>query len=178
MKTADLTPEELQAGVLDLLNTVLDQWTRQFDVLEKRGNLKQLCVKFFQYGEGLEAIEATYKQLCGLFERLNKQVLPAMMEKEGIDKLQIPEVARSFYPLDKYSAAIGENKDATFKWLRSVGAGDLIIETVHAQTLAAFLKDKLINENVSPPEGTCTLHQYKIIGMSKYTPKNQKGAKK
>ena len=91
-------------------------------------------------------------------------------EADDLDLIRIPELARSFYPQTKYSAKVAD-KDKLAEWLREIGQDALITETVNSSTLAGFLKERLLEEGIDPPEEFVQLTTYKAIGSSKYAPK-------
>lgn len=168
--------EDLASISFELARFHLDkfilQWAEIINQAETK-NLKELCVLWNRLDEEYTVIDTSRKVLLAIFDKLNEQILPEAFENAGIDKIAIPELAHSFYPLTKYSASItkGEN-NAAMQWLKENGLGSLVTETVHRGTLAATLHDRLINEGKDPPD-CMTLTKYQIISSSKYTPKGK-----
>ena len=146
----------------------------QLDDDEKRQDIASLCTSFQNLSDAYDQIEELRKSLYNLKDWTSKKLIPEALDRMGLDKVQVPELARSYYPLDKYSASIkdGQKEDA-FEWLRARGAGSLIIETVNAQTLAVYLKDVIVKEGADAPE-CMNFSTYQITGSSKYTPKEKK----
>ena len=104
---------------------------------------------------------------------MDKFILPTKFDASDLDLIRIPELARSFYPTTKYSAKTLD-KEELMKWLRDLGQDALISETVNSSTLAGFLKERMLEEGIDPPEEIVQLTTYKSIGSSKYTPKEGK----
>lgn len=161
--------ESIVLGVNALLERLIAQTDQKFAKLEKSGSLTDLCVAFFHFCETYEQIDALRKKLYHLLDAIDKVTIPEAFVKEGVDKIAIPELEHSFYPLDKYSASM-KDKEEAFKWLRSNGMSELITETCNAGTLAARIKEMVLTEGKDPPE-CIDFKSYKITGMSKYKPK-------
>lgn len=153
------------------LDVLVDQWKKIVDELEKSDDLNRLCVNLFHLNQQYEEINLLRKKMGELYDRMNEGIVPKAFEDAGCDKFAIPELARSFYPLPKYSASIVDNEKA-LAWLRKNGMESLIYETVNRQTLAATLRGRLVDEGKDPPE-SMKLEKYVIVGSSKYTPKGK-----
>lgn len=141
----------------------------------KGASLKDACVAYFELKKAYDGLEAQRKKLYSQLDFLSKSVIPEKFEDEGIDKLQIPEVEHSFYPLRKMTASLvaGEDgtKEAAMKWLRENGLGELISETVNAGTLASAIKSMIEETAKEPPAGVVKVNTYSTVGFSKYKPK-------
>lgn len=162
-------------NLISSLIVIVNEWSNVLDRVKDTKDLKELCTLWLRFNEQYDAIDEQRKRLLILFDQLNEGILPGAFEEQGIDKIAIPELGRSFYPLDKYSATIAKNRFEEAKvWLIEKGLQALITETVNRQTLAATLRGRLVEEGLDPPE-CMTLEKYQIIGSSKYTPK--KGGK-
>ena len=132
--------------------------------------LNEGAVLYFQLKEAYTELDTARKMMYKRLDYMNKAAIPEMLERMGIDKIQVPEIARSFYILTKSSASMID-KDAGFKWLRERGDGALITETVSAGTLSSYMKDLITNEGIDPPDDIFRFSTYNTTGMSKYTPK-------
>jgi len=157
------------ASALLTLNRINDSWQFKTELAQASNSLKRICVLYYAMCEEYEKIDSIRKQLYHKLDKLDKEIIPKMFEDQEIDKIAIPEVAHSFYPLDKYSASIVDKTEA-FKWLKKHKLGSLITETVNSGTLAATLRGRLEEEGLDPPE-CMKLNKYQITGMSKYNPK-------
>ena len=136
----------------------------------KKDGLSPAAVYYFELRTAYDAMDAARKTVYKHMDFMSKSVIPEMMTAQGIDKFQVPEIGRSFYPLTKYSASMID-KEKGYGWLKDRGAGSLIGQTVSASALAAYFKDLSLEENVEPPEDIFKFGSYTITGMSKYTPK-------
>lgn len=132
--------------------------------------LAQQCTHYLYCKQGYDTLKKSLTEIQKKVDKLSKVTIPESMDDAGVDMLRIPEVATSFYPLVKYSASMLD-KVAGFQYLRDNNAGALITETVNASSLSAYLRDRILNEGVEPPEEVFKFGLYKITGMSKYTPK-------
>jgi len=71
--------------------------------------------------------------------------------------------------MTRASAAAGR-KDALFEALRAAGYGDLVYETVNANSLSAFVKEQTTeNDDVLPPwlDGLVTVFEKTTVGVRK-----------
>jgi hypothetical protein len=116
------------------------------------------------------SLDKTVKMLYAVKDLLDKTVVPAKMEADGVDMVRVPELARSFSKQTKYSASFID-KEKGFEWLRDIGQGDIIQETVNAGTLASFCRNLILEQGVDPPEDVVKVTTYDAIGINKYTPK-------
>lgn len=124
----------------------------------------------FVLKEAYAQLDAATKQLYAIRDLLDKTIVPTKMDAEGVDMVRVPEIARSFSKQNKMSASLID-KEKGFEWLRSIGQGDIIQETVNAGTLAAFVRNMIIEEGVDPPEDVVKVNTYNTTGINRYTPK-------
>jgi hypothetical protein len=69
-----------------------------------------------------------------------------------------------------FAQAVSGNKDELFKSLRSEGYGDLVYETVNANSLSAFVKEQiLINDDKLPDwlDGLVNIYEKTTVGIRK-----------
>lgn len=161
-------PSSLDVACIGL-NALIDKWRKNIDIIQRSGGLSEMCMHFLRLDEEYTEIDNLRKELYKLLDGLDKTILPELFEKAGVDKIAVPEVERSFYLVPKYSASILD-KEAGYQWLRDNGMESMIGETVNAGTLAAYLRARLIDEGLDPPD-SMKLNSYKTIGSSKYKPK-------
>ena len=133
-------------------------------------NYPRVFTIFAQMGEANKRLEAARQKFGKVYEIMNKADVPNLFEALGTDIFRVPEIGRSFYPNTMYSATILD-KEAAFDWLRANGGGELIQPTVNAGTLKSFVRTKLDEEGVEPPDDVIKFSSYQVIGSSKYTPK-------
>lgn len=132
-----------------------------------------VATMLFRFKSIYEDMDKSSKRIYHVKERLSKGVLPERMKDEGLDMLRVPELARSFSHQTKMSASFLD-KELGFKWLRDIGQGDIIQETVNASTLTSFVRNMILEEGVDPPEDVVAVNTYSEIGITKYTPKEGK----
>jgi hypothetical protein len=131
---------------------------------------QDIALGMFSVAEAHDAIEDIKSRLYGVKNALDKHVLPQRLEAQGLDMIRVPSVARSFSIRNNMSATMVD-KTKGFAWLREIGQGDIIQETVNAGTLAAFCRNLLLESGIEPPEGAVALRPYKSISVVKYRPK-------
>lgn len=116
------------------------------------------------------ALDRAAKRLYHVKDKLEKHTMPTRMDAMGVDMIRVPEIARSFSRQPKMSASFVD-KEKGFQWLRDIGMGDVIQETVNAGTLTAFVRNMMLEEGIDPPEDVVKVSQYYSTGINKYTPK-------
>ena len=156
--------------VVDAIDNLREWLVREIDSAIHDGDVKRAFVAFDAMREANSAMDTARVAFGKAFETYNKSTMPEFLDKLGTDMLRVPELSRSFYTIIQHSASV-QNKDAAFDWLRSNGGESLIQPTVNASTLKSFLKSKLEEDGVEPPEDAIKLNSYRIIGSSKYTVK-------
>lgn len=161
MKLAEIT-----AALVETAKTIEDYIER----IRRDGQAKDIMVTYFHLYEDYKALDEAAKAIYHLKDKMDKFLVPEALENLGTDKMQIPDVARSFYINTKWSASIID-KERGFEYLRANGAGSLISETVNAGTLASYAKDLMVNEGRDLPEDIFKVTTYRTTGMSRYTPK-------
>lgn len=119
-----------------------------------------------------EALDTQIKALYHIKDKLDKKIVPEFFERlrSEDDIVRVPEIGRSFSVNEKTSATFID-KDVGYAWLREIGQGDLIQETVNAGTLSAFVRNRQLEEGLDPPEDIVKVSIYKTTSINKYTPK-------
>lgn len=156
--------------VADAISTLCEWLQREIDTAIKDNDVKRAFISFDAMREANATMDAARVAFGRTFETYNKSTMPEFLDKLGTDMLRVPELSRSFYTIVQHSASV-QNKDAAFDWLRNNGGESLIQPTVNASTLKSFVKTKLEEEGVEPPEDAIKMNSYRIIGSSKYTVK-------
>ena len=148
----------------ELLNSP-DKW-----VEGKPDSIVDHLVYYKRLNDVYARFDAARKAAYAGFDSQRKHILPMRFTDEEVDGIRVPEVATSFYVNTKYSAKMVD-REKGYEWLRANGLEELITETVNAGSLAAAMKSRLLEEGMDPPEGVIDLTAYKMMGMSKYTPR-------
>ncbi len=151
------------------LQKLADQTQELFDQ-NKTGELAPHLVNYQQIKDAYDALDKARKALYHVIDLQNKGVLPERFAALEIDKVRVPQIGRSFYPLVKMSASFVD-RDKGYEWLRSVGMEGLITETVNSSALTAHVKDMIDNHGIEPPDDIVKVNTYSTIGSSKYNPK-------
>lgn len=138
--------------------------------LEKAADMAQVLVHYQTTKELYAELDSARKTLHHRIDGMEKAGIPKMMEAQGVDKVAVPEIKRSFYVLTKHSASMVD-KLLGMEWLRGNDLGETISETVNAGTLAKVLKEYILETGKEPPEDAFKLTKYNTIGSSKYNPK-------
>lgn len=131
-----------------------------------------IAIALFSLKEAYSKLDETTKRLYHVHNTLDKNVLPERLIEADLDAIRVPEIARSFSLRDNTTASMLD-KERGFEWLRSIGQGDLIQETVNAGTLASFCRNMLLEQGVEPPADIIKVNTYKSVSINKYTPKGK-----
>lgn len=132
--------------------------------------LAEMCGVWLELKETAERLETLRKSVNSAVANLGTVRIPEAMDQAGVDKIQVPELKRSFYPLTKWNARMKDTQ-AAMAWLRENDGDDLIRETVHARSLATWLKERLLEQGLEAPEEVFQFRSYKTTGSSRYTPR-------
>lgn len=87
-----------------------------------------------------EAMEDQLKVINKEFDFLRITKIPATMEEEGIDRINVTGIGRVSLTADMHVSVKAEKKAAFFEWLRDNGRGDLLQENINPSTLKATVK--------------------------------------
>lgn len=155
--------------------TALHEATQDyFAQLVAGGDFVALLTAYYQLKSKYDDLDEARKLIYNMVDNLNKSVIPLKFDAIGTDKIQVPEIKKSFYPLTKYSASIPDGKKPeAYEWLRERDLGAIITETVNAGTLSNTLQTFITDTGIDPPEELFKLTSYKTTGMSNYTPKKK-----
>lgn len=128
----------------------------------------------FGLADGLKELKEYKRRLDNELKYVNEQI-SAIEEK--LAEMMIAEEMQNFtrngqmfFLQNKiYASAIPERKEELFTWLKENGYGDLVYETVNANSLAAFVREQL-EEADELPEGLeelVNVHEKTTVGMRK-----------
>ena len=103
------------------------------------------------------ALRTEYRALKDKIEKLELEVndlsynlIPTLFDAQQVKTIKIDGVGR--VTVNQRWVASMKDKEAGMNWLRSTGNNGLIIETVNAQTLAAFAKTQALEGKPLPEE--------------------------
>jgi hypothetical protein len=124
--------------------------------------------------DGLKELKEYKKRLEEQLKDVNEQI--ALME-ERLAEMMIAEEMQNFtrnglifYLSTKiYASAVADRKEELFAWLKENGYGDLVYETVNANSLAAFIREQLEEVEELPEELAKLVNVYEktTVGMRK-----------
>ena len=132
--------------------------------------IKQMVSEFWRIKNTHDDLKKLVTRIYNVVNALDKGVLPARFEDEGVDLIRVPELSRSFSVRTNTSASMLD-KEGAIEWLRELGHGDLVQETVNAGTLASFCRNLVLEQGIEPPEELIKVNTYNSIGSNKYNPK-------
>ena len=81
---------------------------------------------------------------------LSQETIPTLFTNQNVKTITIPGVGRTSINV-RWSATM-LNRERAFAWLRSNDSGGMIIETVNAQTLGAFAKERILEGKPLPTD--------------------------
>lgn len=147
--------EELKADTLAVIEQVArthNFWvgrTSELTVASNPNELAEQCTIF-------EILDAATDKLDDILTKLNalKAYYSNKLLIKGFETLGVPA---QFVGNKEYVSAVRitgsfTDKAAGFDWLREIGEEGMIVETVHSQTLSAFIKRYVEEEVKTPPE--------------------------
>lgn len=128
----------------------------------------ELADKLKSAKEEKKSLDAQIKEVNATIDELDKELSDAMAEAE-LDKFT--RNGSTFYLNTRlFASAQAGRKDALFSALREQGYGDLIQETVNANTLASFIKEQKTQNNDEIPawlEGVVNSYEKVSVGIRK-----------
>lgn len=163
---------KIRAATVNIADWELD--TDNLDKIVDQVELNEACQYYAHLKKAYSELDDARKKVFHHLDKLNKAVIPAKLEEAGLEdgiKVRISDdVGYTFRVQTQYSAK-QKDREALYAWLRDRGDGELITETVNANTLASYLKNVMLEEGVEVPSDMAELTTYEITGMTKYTPK-------
>lgn len=97
------------------------------------------------------AIEADLKNANAEFDVLRFELVPEKMDEDGVERVSYDGVGRvSLTPDLRVNTPAGA-KPNLFKWFKSHKLSDLIVPTVNASTLKAWVKQRMKEGKELPP---------------------------
>lgn len=113
--------------------------------------LTELILEMKQLQEDLDAIKEAEKQVRDRYDKLRLFEIPAAMAGDGDVRSITGEFGRVTLTTDLGVKVLG-SKEQLHQWLIDDGNGALIVPTVNAQTLKAFIKEQMVNGAVIPDD--------------------------
>ncbi|MBS3969645.1 MAG: hypothetical protein KGZ94_05965 [Clostridia bacterium] len=114
-----------------------------------------------------KALEGELKSNNAEMEAVGDELSQAMLDEEMANFVRGGQM---FYLTTKiFASADKERKQELFQWLKQNDYGDMVQETVNANTLAAFVRE-ILNENDRLPddlEQLVSVHEKTLVAMRK-----------
>lgn len=128
----------------------------------------------FSLANRLQKLKEHKKQLVAETKSVNAEIEEVETQLAGLmvdqEMQNFTRNGQMFYLQTKiYASAVPERKSELFAWLKENGYGDLVYETVNANSLAAFVREQL-EEADELPEGLeelVNVHEKTTVGMRK-----------
>jgi hypothetical protein len=130
----------------------------------------QIAEFYFHLDMAYEGTDTARKRVYHVVDMFNKFIIPTRLRDSGMDLIRVAAVARSFSVVTKTSATLLD-KEKGFEWLRQIGQGDVIQETVNAGTLSALCRNLVLDQGIDPPPDIVNMRSYDTTSMTKYKPK-------
>lgn len=97
--------------------------------------------------------EKQMEQYKSLVHRIAIGPLAKLMEDAELDFFNVPGIGSLEYGIEVYPSYLKADTEAVFDWLRKIGDGHLIKETVHHKTLQGWAVSYLSDaDNEAPPD--------------------------
>ena len=131
--------------------------------------------KIFDLAEQLLALRADKEHLEERLEKLKKYI--EEVEYKLSDAMALEEVRNftragmTFYLTTKtYASAVKDIKDDLYSALNERGFGDLVYQTVNANSLSAFVREQIAENNNTLPDwlnGLISIYEKTSVGVRK-----------
>ncbi len=129
--------------------------------------LFQLADRLKGLKEQKKQLEDTLKDINAAIEETNEKMVQIMTQQE----IQNFNRAGQLFYLNTrtFASPAAGQQEALYSWLKENGYGDLVKETVYSQTLSAFIKELLEEDDELPEELQKLVNVYEktIVGVKK-----------
>jgi len=100
----------------------------------------------------LDDLDTERKALVTEYDAIRKYALPDRMDEEGVSNATIKGVGRVHIRADVFANIPAAHREMAYDWLRGMGHGGIIKETVHSGTLKALMKSLIKEGGDLPPD--------------------------
>lgn len=122
------------------LDLLIERAARDTAEAVQQNDIPTAVTWFHQFRETVRDLQSRMSILQAHVDGLSQEVLPTMFTNQSVKTIKVDDVGRVTIN-NRWSASMID-KQAGMDWLRATGNEGLIIETVNAQTLGAFGKDR------------------------------------
>jgi hypothetical protein len=124
------------------IDSLIDRSRRDTLALVEKNDIPAIVKHFASLRTEYRALKDKLEKVEAEVNDLSYNLIPTMFTNQHVKTIKIDDVGR--VTVNQRWVASMPDKELGMGWLRGSGNGGLIIETVNAQTLAAFAKDKAI----------------------------------
>ena len=129
--------------------------------------------QMFDLAEQLTTLRDDKERVEDRLKKLNKYIEEVEYKLSGMMALSetqnFTRAGKTFFLTTKTRAsAVADNKDALYKALRAQGFGDMVYETVNANSLSAFVKEQIMENKDTLPEwldGLVNVYEKATVGV-------------
>ena len=142
------------------LDSLINRSRRDTLALVEQNDIPTIVKHFHALRTEYDALKDKVDKLEAEVKDLSYNIIPTMFDAQNVKTIKIDGVGR--VTVNQRWVASMPDKELGMGWLRGSGNEGLIIETVNAQTLAAFAKDKALKGDPLPDS-------LFTVGVSPYT---------
>lgn len=99
-----------------------------------------------------EDLETALKAVNGEYDHIRLVLVPERFEEEGIAKMQVKDVGTVSITHDMYVSMKADKKPEAMQYLRDIGKGSIVQESVNSSTLRAVVKEMVKGGDAVPDE--------------------------
>lgn len=133
----------------DVAIGAVDDLTMTIETVRK-GSLPDALRFYKSVKDEYELFEIERKKIGQMLEDLSRTTIPDMMDEQGVKTITLEDIGYRFTVAQRWSCSMLD-KDAGIQWLKDNGAAPLVFETVNAQTLASYAKQRVEDEGFDLP---------------------------
>lgn len=119
---------------------------------EKVKNVTDLAHIMKAVEEVKEYVSVLSKFVNAEYDMIRLELMPALMEEQGIEGMKIEDLGRLGLAGDMYVSIKAGCKEDFLKWLKKYKLGDLAKPEVNSSTLKAFVKARMAGGKPLPTE--------------------------
>lgn len=143
------TKGDIQKPIADLAALVVKA-AAHADKLRQQGNVIALVKTMDRVKTLIEQIKALSAEANLLYDRIRINMLPSVMEDQDVENIRVDGVGLCYLADDIQVSQ--SDKDAVIAWLTEHHFEDLVKESVNAQTLAAWVRGRLLLKDITEDE--------------------------
>lgn len=172
--TAYTMGKSLETELRGIIN-LFDESTKQMDLTEH-------LVFFYRFKTLIETLNDGLKDSNKFKTFLQYTAIPKLMNEQDVKTVTVDSISSRFVKSTKLNVKGNSASDLSaeelsakiFEWLREVGAGSLIKETVNAQSLSAFAKSRIEQEGKDLPEELFEVSTTESVSVTTVKPSKSK----